>query len=141
MVLKDVEWRCGIKTFVNQTGSGGRRIDAGQQILDALEDDPSGIALSNPHYASQGVKAVALTATPGGPPIAPTRETVASGSYPMARAVYIFFRESSGQVADSRVREFLRYVLSGAGQRDVAREGAYLPLPERVRQEQLKLIH
>lgn len=140
VVLKDIEWRCGMKTFANQAGPDGRRIDSGQLIIDALKADPSGIAISNPHYANTGVKAVALIAAPGSSPISPTRENVASGTYPLSRAVYIFFNQNPGQPPDARVREFLRYVLSSEGQQDVVREGAYLRLPEKVRQEELKMI-
>jgi len=136
VVLKNAEWRCEIKTFANQTGPHGKRIDSGQLILDALKDDPYGIAIANPHYASSHVKAVALVPSSGASPIAPSRETIASGAYPLARAVYVFFN----QPADARVLEFLRYVLSSEGQQDVVREGAYLPLPEHVRQQQLKMI-
>jgi phosphate transport system substrate-binding protein len=140
IVLKDVEWRCGIKTFANQSSQKSKRIDAGQLILDALKSDPYGIAISNPHYASPEVKAVALALSSVAPPIPATRETVARGAYPLARAIYIFFNHDSGRPPEPRVREFLRYVLSVQGQQDVIQEGAYLPLPERVRQAQLREI-
>lgn len=136
LVLKDVEWQCGIKTFVNQLNPSGKRVDSGQLILEALRNDPSGIAISNPHYANPGVKAVALSSTPQSPPVAPTKEAVATGAYPLSRAVYIFFN----QPTKAPVREFLTYVLSREGQQDVAREGAYLPLPEKARREQLNII-
>src|SRR5207302_2654282 len=106
VMLKNVEWRCGITTFANQTSSDGKRIDSGQLILDALKRDPSGIAISNPHYANAEVKAIALIAVPGTPPLAPTKETVASGAYPLSRAVYIFFNREPGQPASAPVREF-----------------------------------
>ena len=137
VVLKDVEWRCGIKTFINQPNRSGKRVDSGQLILEALKNDPSGIAISNPHYANPGVKAVALASTSQSPAVAPTKEAVATGVYPLSRAVYIFFN----QPTKAPVREFLTYVLSRAGQQDVAREGAYLPLPEKTREEQLNIIH
>lgn len=138
-VLKQLEWSCGITTFANQTGHDGKRIDSGELILDALKADTSGIAISNPHYASPAVKAVAL-AFKDGTPIPPTKEAVAGGAYPLARAVYIFFNRDPGKQPDLRIREFLRYVLSSEGQQDVSREGAYLPLPENVRWAQLSQI-
>ena len=140
VVLNGSEWHCGLKSFVNRiefTGASvSTRNDAGQQILDALKVDPSGIAISNPHYANADVKAVALIPADGSTPIPPTKEIMASGAYPLSRAVYIFFN----QPQDPAVREFLRYVLSADGQHDVAMEGAYIPLPETVRQEQLKKL-
>lgn len=138
-VLKGQEWHCGIKTFANRTDSSRKRIDSGQLILDALKADPAGIAISNPHYATAAVKAVGL-AFKDGAPIAPTKETVESGAYPLARAIYIFFNRDSGKQTDPRVREFLRYALSPEGQQDVSSEGAYFPLPEKVRQAQLSQI-
>ena len=138
-VLKEMEWHCGIRTFANRTGQDGKRIDSGELILDALKADPGGIAISNPHYASPEVKALALSFT-SGKPVAPTREAVASGAYPLARAVYIFFNRDPAKSPDPRVREFLRYVLSPEGQQDVRREGAYLPLPQSLRQAQLRKI-
>lgn len=132
-VLKGLEWRCGIRTFANQSGGDGKRIDAGQLVLEALDKDPAGIAISNPHYAIPSVKTVAIEFKQG-TPIAPTKEAIASGEYPLARAIYIFFNTP----LNPRVREFLRYVLSSEGQQDVTREGAYLPLPESVRQAQLR---
>ena len=140
-VLPDSEWRCGIKTFSNQTGKDEKRIDSGELILDALQRDPYGIAISNPHYAGAEVKAVAISPASGSPAVAPTREAVARGAYPLSRAVYIFFNREKGKGLNSLVREFLRYVLSSEGQQDVAREGAYLPLPESLRKQQLEKIH
>lgn len=140
VVLKDTEWRCGIRTFANQTGGDGKRIDSGQLIIDALRNDPLGIAISNSHYATADVRAVALAVTNQSSAILPTRESVASGEYPLARAVYIFFNRDPGKPIEPRVREFLRYVLSPEGQREVVREGAYLPLPEHIRQAQLRQI-
>lgn len=139
VVLKELEWRCGIKTFANQTSNDGGRIDSGQLILDALKDDPYGIAISNPHYAGPEVRALALSVDAGSP-IFPTNEAVASGKYPLARAVCIFFNREANQSLNPRVREFLHYVLSKEGQEAVLREGAYLPLPENVRREQLQKI-
>jgi len=139
-VLQNSEWRCGIKTFSNQVDKDGKRIDSGQLILDSLKHDRYGIAISNPHYAGPDVKSVALSAASGSPAITPTRESVARGAYPLSRAVYIFFnREKEG--LNPRIREFLRYVLSSEGQEDVAREGAYLRLPESLRKQQLDKIH
>ena len=113
--------------------------DSGQLILDALKSDPYGIAISNPHYAGAEVKAVALSVG-GGSQTYPTKEEVASGRYPLARAVYIFFNREADQTLNPRIREFLRYVLSSEGQQEVLREGAYLPLPENVRRKQLEKI-
>lgn len=140
VVLKDMEWRCGIRTYANQTGADGKRIDSGQLIVNALENDPFGIAISNSHYATAQVRAVALAVATQSPAVLPTRDSMASGEYPLARAIYIFFNRDPGRTPEPRVREFLRYILSREGQHEVVREGAYLPLPEKIRQVQLSQI-
>jgi phosphate transport system substrate-binding protein len=140
VVLKSMEWRCGIHTFANSTDPNGKRIDSGQLIIDALSRDPAGIAISNSHYATGEVKPVALSLAADSGAVLPTRESIANGSYPLARAVYIFFNRNPEKPPEPRLREFLRFVLSAEGQQDVAHEGAYLPLPESERLEQLNAL-
>jgi phosphate transport system substrate-binding protein len=78
--------------------------------------------------------------------VLPTRESVTNRRYPLARPVYIYYTidndktEISDPRVDPKVREFLRYVLSRHGQRDVAAEGVYLPLPAPIMNEQLQKI-
>jgi phosphate transport system substrate-binding protein len=139
-VLKTMEWRCGITTFANRTAANGKRIDSGQLIIEALAGDPAGIAISNSHYATGEVKPVALAFTADTAAVLPTKDSASSGAYPLARTVYIFFNRDPGKPLEPKAREFLRYVLSPEGQQDVAHEGAYLPLPENLRLEQLKTL-
>ena len=67
-------------------------------------------------------------------------------AYPLSRPVYLCFApatpggEPADPKVDSKVREFLRYVLSRQGQSDVAREGDYLPLTAEVVQAQRKKL-
>lgn len=140
LVLKRVEWRCGIHTFANSAEPNGRRIDSGQLIIDALSRDPAGIAISNSHYATAEVRPVALSLRADSAAVLPTKESIANGSYPLARAVYIFFNRDPEKPPEPLLREFLRFVLSAGGQQDVADEGAYLPLTEKDRLEQLKAL-
>lgn len=139
-VLPGREWRCGIHTFANLTDPSGKRIDSGQLIIEALARDPAGIAISNSHYATGEVKEIALSLTADSPAVLPTKESIANGTYPLARAVYIFFSHDPRKPPKPHLREFLHFVLSPEGQKDVALEGAYIPLPERVRLEQLNQL-
>ena len=143
VVLHDAQWNCALRGFENRQSAGGARIDAGQQIIDALAADPLGIAIANIHYATPAVKALAISAGPGLPFVAPVRQEYAAGRYPLARAVYIYFHcGPAGGECSAAVREFLRYVLSRQGQEDVRQEGGYGPLPEPVRAGELdKLPH
>jgi len=119
--------------------------DRSQMIAD-LARDLAGIAYAPIAYASAGVKALALSETRAGPYFSLTRENVANRSYPLHRAVYIYYTmdnvktELTPTLGDPRVKEFLRYILSKQGQQDVAQEGSYLPLPAAVIREQLKKL-
>ncbi|MGI8746366.1 MAG: PstS family phosphate ABC transporter substrate-binding protein [Bryobacteraceae bacterium] len=130
-------WSCGVKGFANGSAPGGKRVDAGQLILDALSKDRYGIAISNAHYARPEVKTVALGLQDGGPFIEPTKENVRNRSYPLTRVVYVFLNRPPGKAIEPKVKEFLRYILSQPGQDEVLAEGAYLPLPPRIAQAQL----
>jgi phosphate transport system substrate-binding protein len=73
-------WSPGLKEFSNVPGPGGA--DAGELIVQAIANDPNGIGISNVHYATLGVKALALSTREGGAPIAPTRENVCEQKVP-----------------------------------------------------------
>ncbi len=55
----------------------------------------------------------------------------------MVRSIYIMLNRKPGTRVDPRVKEFLRYVLSEQGQRDVMKEGDFLPLIPRLLTEQI----
>jgi phosphate transport system substrate-binding protein len=80
------------------------------------------------------VKAVSLGA------VAPTKENIQNRTYPLTRVVYAFLNRAPGKPVDPKVEDFLRYILSREGQRDVISEGAYLPLPQHIVAEQLRRI-
>jgi len=48
--------------------------------------------------------------------------------YPLARATSIYINREPGKPIDSKVKEFLLYILSEEGQQEVARAGDFLPL-------------
>jgi phosphate transport system substrate-binding protein len=133
-------WNCNVKGFRNETAADGTRLDAGRLILEALSKDRYGIAISNVHYARSEVKAVSLGAADGGPFVAPTKENILNRTYPLTRVVYAFLNRAPGKPVGPKVEDFLRYILSREGQRDVISEGAYLPLPAQIVAEQLKRI-
>jgi phosphate transport system substrate-binding protein len=122
-------WNAGLHEFENAGG-----VDAGQRILDEMDRD--GIAISNVHYASAKVKALALGTAGHAAAIAPAKENVASRVYPLTRAVYMVFDDGASEA----VREFLRYVLSGDGSEAVVREGNYLALPAGIAEKQLRAV-
>jgi phosphate transport system substrate-binding protein len=117
------------------------------KMIAALGGDRSGIAYGGISARSARVKAIAIADQAGGEYVECTRENVRDGRYPLARSVYVYLPpdaptgDSRDPPIDTKVREFLRYVLSRQGQEDVAREGDYLPLPAekaRAQREQLR---
>jgi phosphate transport system substrate-binding protein len=108
-------------------------LDAGQgrPLLDALAKDRNGIAIASLAWHNPNCKAIAIDG------VAPTRDTVMSRRYPLARPVSMVVRRSP---AASLVREYIGFILSREGQQIVAQDSAYLPLPESVASEERKKI-
>jgi phosphate transport system substrate-binding protein len=105
---------------------------SGQQIVEAVQSDRYALGISGAHFATDGVKALALAEIEGGPYSVPSRETVIAHTYPLGRSTYALIDIAPDHAMDPKVREFLSYVLSREGQADVARDGGYLPLSPAV---------
>ncbi len=86
------------------------------------------------------VKVLAISATPGGPAIAMTKDNVANRSYPLTRDAYIYVDKPPGRAMDPKVREFLRYVLSREGQEIIQKNGPYTAIPADYVRQQLKKL-
>jgi phosphate transport system substrate-binding protein len=131
------KWDCGLQEYANDYAPDGKLLaNAGDRIVKAIANEPGAIGFCGFGHVTAGVKALALSEN-GGPYVALERKNIENRSYPLTRTVYIFInRKPSTPI----VAEFLRYVLSAAGQRDVARQDVYLPLPAAfVKQELAKL--
>mgnify|MGYP001554496463 CR=1 FL=1 len=96
--------------------------------------------------ATDGVKPLAIAEKAGGPYIELTKASVTDRSYPLSRAVYIYYTIDNAKTeimpthGAQRVQEFLKYILSKQGQEDVVREGSYLPLTPAVAADQIRKI-
>jgi phosphate transport system substrate-binding protein len=134
-------WRCGMKQYAHIHRADGTIYDSGQQILDDLASDPYGIALSNVRYLKDNaVKPLALARTAAEPYYAATKDTLIDRQYPLGRIIPAEIDRKPGQPVDPKVKEFLLYILSQEGQKDIVRNGKYLPMqPEAARREREKL--
>jgi len=110
------KWNCDVEEFDEA------------RITNALAQDRYGIAYSSLHYINPQVKMLALSEAERGPYYLPTKETLIARTYPLTRAARIYVNRVPGQPLDSKVREFLRYVLSWEGQQAVVAEGDFLQL-------------
>ena len=127
-----------VREFNDKTRGNGAVYPAAQQIVDALQRDPDGLAIATLSYANPKVKALPLAGSGVAVPLTP--EAVTESTYPLARGVYIYINRAKDTPVDPNVREFLRFVLSREGQALVERQGDYLPLNPSVTIEQRKKL-
>jgi phosphate transport system substrate-binding protein len=135
---KGERWSCGLQEFSNAPGKNGA--DAGELIAHAVAKDPNGIGISNVHYATAQVRAVALSTQNHPVPIAPTRDNVATNLYPLTRAVYMVLDDNPRHEPSDATVEFLRYVLSRQGREAVLQEGNYLPVTGAVAAAEIRKL-
>lgn len=123
---RELDWD-RVQDFQDIRRPDGASDPASAQSAAALTRDPYGIAVSTLRYAGD-LKAVAVGVRASGPFVLPSQATIIAGTYPLARVTYALIDEPPGRPPASKVREFLRYALSAAGQADVTSAGGYLPL-------------
>jgi len=131
------KWNCELKEFADLRQRNGSLLDAGRRILDALARDRYGMAYTNLRYVNRQVKPVALSATDDGPFYETTKENLIARKYPLTRAVSIYVNRAPGQPLDPKVKEFLRYILSQEGQRELAQDRDFLQLSDATVSAQL----
>ena len=90
--------------------------------------DPDGIGYTGLAFIDAPVKVIAVGS--GADAVTPTYTDVALAKYPLSRLVYANLNRRPGTALPEAAQEFLRFILSRDGQRDVRREGIYLPLRE-----------
>ena len=135
------QWTGDLREYTNAHHPDGRLIHtAGDLMLADLAKDPDGIAFTGMQFANPGVKALAIAKDSGGPYVTPSLLTTADRTYPLVRSIYIIANRKPGTAMDPKVREFLTYVLSRQGQKDVMKEGDFLPLTPNLLNEQLRKI-
>jgi phosphate transport system substrate-binding protein len=119
----------------------GSTYDSGQQIIDALGGDPSGLAVSGMQYEDDRVKPLPLAATRNQPSVQATRQSLIDRSYPLARMTYAFVNQPPDQPVPPLVKEFLRFAYSEEGQRLIEPSSGFLPLARQDADAQILLLH
>src|ERR1700738_3672804 len=84
---RKMNWE-NLKEFRDIKNPDGSTYESGQQIIDALEKDRFWMAVSSIHYATPGLKAVALAATDGGQFYSATKDNLITRKYPLRRLTY-----------------------------------------------------
>lgn len=117
-----------------------QEIPDGGKIAEAVSKDRYAIGYTCLCFQTTALKALAVGAADGSPPVRMTRNSVADHTYPLSRSVYIYIDRAPGEPVDPKLKEFLTYVLSSDGQDAVAHSGDYLPLTPELAREQLQKL-
>jgi phosphate transport system substrate-binding protein len=127
-VLKNGDYKDTVK---EQPGSAS--------VVQGVTNDRYGMGYSGIGYKTSGVKAVALADKEGGTFSSGSYDDVVSGTYPLARFLYIYVNRAPGKPLDPIVHEFLKLVLSREGQEVVVKDG-YLALTAGIVSEERRKI-
>lgn len=116
VALKDGDLRPDI---IEQPGSASEII--------AIAQDPLAIGYAGIGYQISAVRMVPIAPQAGHSPVFPSQASVESGSYPLARELYLYMKLPPGEALQALVAEFLKFVNSRQGQETVARAN-YCPI-------------
>lgn len=111
-VLAGRAWRDDLVAHADTPGG----LQALEKIVRTIAGDEGAIGYSGFAYAQPGTRALALGEAEAGPFFPGTAEQIARRDYPLARTLYLCATPAPSAAA----REFLRHVLTPAGQRVVA---------------------
>ena len=106
-------------------------------VVQGVASDLGGIGYSGIGYKTSGVKAVALG--DGKNNFGPSLENSLAGDYPLARFLYVYVNKKPNDPIDQLTLEFIKFVLSKAGQEVVVKDG-YYPLPASVATETISTL-
>lgn len=105
-------------------------------VVQSVASSSNAIGYSGIGYRTSGVRTVPLTKKPGGKFIEATPKNAISGKYPLSRFLYVYVNKAPNKPLAPLEREFLKLVLSRAGQQVVVKDG-YIPLPAKVAAKEL----
>lgn len=108
-------------------------------VVQSVTTSINGIGYSGIGYKTSGVKAVPLAKKAGKPFVAATPANAVKGSYPLSRFLYVYVNKHPNKPLPPLEREFVKMVLSKAGQQVVVKDG-YIPLPSKVVQKYLETM-
>lgn len=107
-------------------------------VVQSVATSINGIGYSGIGYKTSSVRALPLSKR-GGEFIEATPQNAVTGSYPLARFLYVYVNKAPNKPLSPLEREFLKMVMSKQGQEVVVKDG-YIPLPSRVVEKTLKAL-
>jgi phosphate transport system substrate-binding protein len=108
-------------------------------VVQGATVDRFAVGYSGIGYATAGVRALPLTEKDGGKCVEATADNSYSGSYPLARFLYVYVNKAPGKSLDPLTREFVKLIVSREGQEGVLKDG-YFPIPATIAKEELNKI-
>jgi phosphate transport system substrate-binding protein len=105
-------------------------------VVQSVSASINGIGYSGIGYTTSSVRAIPLSREEGKEFVSATPENAISGTYPLARFLYVYINKAPGKPLPPLTREFIKLVLSRAGQEVVVKDG-YIPLPAKVAEREL----
>jgi len=106
-------------------------------VVNGVANDRYGIGYSGIGYKTADVAVVPLAADAEEEFVAPIPSL--ASDYPLSRFLCLYVNARPGRPLDTLRKEFLRYVLSAQGQRDVIRDG-YLPVSFEIARTDLEQV-
>ncbi len=108
------------------------------QGIEGSETSFGWVGLSFAEEAGDEVRAIPIAAEVGGECVEPSAETVADGSYPMSRPLFIYVNADSAE-STKAVAGYVDYYLTDEGLVTAVEEVKYVPLPEDQREATRKV--
>lgn len=107
-------------------------------VVAAVASNPEAIGYAGAGYANGLVRTLAVARDAASEAIRPEEHAVASGRYPLSRALHVYVNRAPGEALAALPAAFLEYALSDAAQARVRSEG-FVPLTaaERLAQQAL----
>ena len=100
-------------------------------VVQSVTTSKNGIGYSGMGYTTSGVRMVPLAKKEGQPFVEAKPENALNGTYPLTRYLYVYVNKKPNQPLAPLENEFMKMVLSKAGQQVVIKDG-YIPLPAKV---------
>jgi len=108
-------------------------------VVQSVSASINGIGYSGIGYTTSSVRAIPLARETGKDFVSASPDNAISGTYPLARFLYVYINKTPGKPLPPLTREFISLVLSHAGQEVVVKDG-YIPLPAKVAERELLKI-
>ena len=94
-------------------------------VVQGVASDKYGMGYSGVGYKTADVGIVPLSQEDGGDAFDTSAENAYSGDYPLARFLYVYINKNPNEALDPLRTEFIKYILSQAGQEAVLKDGYY----------------